>query len=101
MNSIIGTREQVRSFGIFAEYPVRLSSTVFCTQASIACICHPSDYSSHYLSDIFILYAVFKVRYLYMETKQIHFVPDGDGEIRTLDPLLARQVLSQLSYTPI
>ena len=28
------------------------------------------------------------------------FVLDGDGEIRTLDPLLARQVLSQLSYTP-
>ena len=26
---------------------------------------------------------------------------DGDGEIRTLDPLLARQVLSHLSYTPI
>ena len=25
----------------------------------------------------------------------------GDGEIRTLDPLLARQVLSQLSYIPI
>ena len=24
----------------------------------------------------------------------------GDGGIRTLDPLLARQVLSQLSYTP-
>ena len=29
------------------------------------------------------------------------FLPmNGDGEIRTLDPLLARQVLSQLSYTP-
>ena len=28
------------------------------------------------------------------------FVLNGDGEIRTLDPLLARQVLSQLSYTP-
>ena len=27
--------------------------------------------------------------------------PNGDGEIRTLDPLLARQVLSQLSYAPI
>ena len=27
-------------------------------------------------------------------------LPNGDGEIRTLDPLLARQVLSQLSYTP-
>ena len=28
-------------------------------------------------------------------------VSNGDGEIRTLDPLLARQVLSQLSYAPI
>ena len=28
------------------------------------------------------------------------FPPNGDGEIRTHDPLLARQVLSQLSYTP-
>ena len=27
--------------------------------------------------------------------------PSGDGEIRTLDPLLARQVLSQLSYAPV
>ena len=26
---------------------------------------------------------------------------NGDGEIRTHDPLLARQVLSQLSYTPV
>ena len=26
---------------------------------------------------------------------------NGDGEIRTHDPLLARQVLSQLSYSPI
>ena len=29
------------------------------------------------------------------------FRVSGDGGIRTLDPLLARQVLSQLSYTPI
>ena len=29
------------------------------------------------------------------------FVHNGDGEIRTLDPLLARQVLSQLSYAPV
>ena len=28
-------------------------------------------------------------------------IPSGDGEIPTHDPLLARQVLSQLSYTPI
>ena len=31
----------------------------------------------------------------------IFLMISGDGEIRTLDPLLARQVLSQLSYTPI
>ena len=34
-------------------------------------------------------------------TLRTPFVPNGDGEIRTHDPLLARQVLSQLSYTPI
>ena len=28
------------------------------------------------------------------------YSPNGDKGIRTLDPLLARQVLSQLSYTP-
>ena len=43
-------------------------------------------------------YVVFKV--------QLHFfrhlsMPSGDEGIRTPDPLLARQVLSQLSYTPI
>ena len=31
---------------------------------------------------------------------QCSFYCNGDGEIRTLDPLLARQVLSQLSYAP-
>ena len=29
------------------------------------------------------------------------YASSGDKGIRTLDPLLARQVLSQLSYTPI
>ena len=29
------------------------------------------------------------------------YTVNGDKGIRTLDPLLARQVLSQLSYTPI
>ena len=37
----------------------------------------------------------------YIVGKIIFILPNGDGEIRTLDPLLARQVLSQLSYTPI
>ena len=31
----------------------------------------------------------------------IVFFNGGDKEIRTLDPLRARQVLSQLSYTPM
>ena len=31
----------------------------------------------------------------------ISFIHSGDEGIRTPDPLLARQVLSQLSYTPI
>ena len=32
---------------------------------------------------------------------QCDYHTSGDGEIRTHDPLLARQVLSQLSYTPM
>ena len=43
-------------------------------------------------------YSVFKVQ---LADYFVSFICDGDGEIRTLDPLLARQVLSQLSYTPI
>ena len=39
--------------------------------------------------------------YLYYCRKCSHNYLRGDGEIRTHDPLLARQVLSQLSYTPI
>ena len=41
------------------------------------------------------LYAVFKVHVPFLSKWS------GDKGIRTLDPLLARQVLSQLSYTPI
>ena len=35
------------------------------------------------------------------KTNIFSFTASGDKEIRTLDPLLARQVLSQLSYIPI
>ena len=54
-------------------------------------------------SDLFIAenfdvvrYSVFKEQIF----KQISLL-SGDKGIRTLDPLLARQVLSQLSYTPM
>ena len=43
------------------------------------------------------------LRYLFVQ-KIIYnalYKRNGDKEIRTPDPLLARQVLSQLSYTPI
>ena len=45
-------------------------------------------------SQIFLLYLWFRSVFCFQGAS-------GDGEIRTLDPLLARQVLSQLSYTPI
>ena len=43
------------------------------------------------------------VRSNHLSYKPIYFalVNGGDEEIRTPDPLLARQVLSQLSYTPM
>ena len=40
-------------------------------------------------------------RYKYRFSSAGFFKPSGDDEIRTRDPLLARQVLSQLSYAPI
>ena len=43
------------------------------------------------------LYGFFKVHF----SPAFFLLASGDGEIRTLDPLLARQVLSQLSYAPI
>ncbi len=39
--------------------------------------------------------------YKKIEAKRTLLRRGGDKESRTLDPLLARQVLSQLSYTPI
>ena len=58
------------------------------------------------------LYLIFYARHVSVVTEQALLVrfahicgcliqhPSGDEEIRTLDPLLARQVLSQLSYNP-
>ena len=40
-------------------------------------------------------------RLSYKPSALFNYKANGDGEIRTLDPLIARQVLSQLSYTPI
>ena len=49
-----------------------------------------------------LLYEVFKVQTSrYARANKLLRNLNGDGEIRTHDPLLARQVLSQLSYAPI
>ena len=54
------------------------------------------------ISSIISLYEVFKEQEsLSDSTYQLCKELNGDGEIRTHDPLLARQVLSQLSYAPI
>ena len=53
---------------------------------------------------LFIIYRIFNLcmRFSrYVMFARLLVSRNGDGEIRTLDPLLARQVLSQLSYTPI
>ena len=51
-----------------------------------------------YLTRNIFSYAVVKVHRLQKQTAAA--LPHGDEGNRTLDPLLARQVLSQLSYTP-
>ena len=65
----------------------------------------PIMLSAH--SDVLlVLYSVFKVRtsgcsFRNFRRKPSSGLPNGDEGIRTPDPLLARQVLSQLSYTPM
>ena len=52
--------------------------------------------SLRFVNDL-ALNSAFALRLVFIKLLSVN----GDGEIRTLDPLLARQVLSQLSYTPI
>ena len=53
-------------------------------------------------NDLFIAENFDVVRYSVFKEQISSGLPDsGDKGIRTLDPLLAKQVLSQLSYTPI
>ena len=57
-----------------------------------------SGYSSNILSDLLFPSKLGKAPQ--SAQRLLSELLSGDGEIRTLDPLLARQVLSQLSYTP-
>ena len=59
-------------------------------------------FENFFSSIFFSLYEVFKVLVLQLFAALDRYLTvSGDREIRTLDPLLARQVLSQLSYIPI
>ena len=51
-------------------------------------------------NDLFIAENFDVVRYSVFKERMSVLPDSGDKGIRTLDPLLARQVLSQLSYTP-
>ena len=72
---------------------------------SFVCAFHnlpPKAYAFFERSFRCFVYAVFKVRRGSVSRSGTdQSVPNGDEGIRTPDPLLARQVLSQLSYTPI
>ena len=50
---------------------------------------------------IYLLYKFHNVRLLHLRFLFVFPTHGGDEEDRTPDPLRARQVLSQLSYTPI
>ena len=55
------------------------------------------------MSITFLLYPVFKVQFSPLTTLSLALLKNllgGGKQDRTADPLLARQVLSQLSYTP-
>ena len=96
-----------RYFGFFMEF----SASIFRASSRTAppsrdfCFClfcsRCFPISSFSDSDIFwffgFQYSVFKVQY---RNRQLYLF-NGDGGVRTLDPLLARQVLSQLSYIPV
>ena len=57
--------------------------------------CYPFRYLKKPIFFLLFLFSIFKQHYWDLMSH------GGDKESRTLDPLLARQVLSQLSYTPI
>ena len=59
--------------------------------------CFFKELKSHFLSSHLI--ALLVIQFSRFGSPS-YFGVGGDSEIRTRDPLLARQVLSQLSYTP-
>ena len=71
------------------------------------CLSRPSVACSHLLESYIVqfsrcrLLTFFKVRVKHLIAQALQSDLGGDNRARTDDPLLAKQVLSQLSYTPI
>ena len=72
--------------------PYALSSLTFSTKFTLSCFLVSLLFQNCFLRGIFTLFLL----YTFQGSKC-----GGDEENRTPDPLLARQVLSQLSYAPI
>ena len=88
-------------------FPIALGNGVFAILDCLVCL-QTFVYKTFlvcYFSDVLIKIFIFLNLSLCMKFSRYNppsfRLANGDGEIRTLDPLLARQVLSQLSYTPI
>ena len=80
------------------------STTYHCFGKQQSHFCSDEQNQSCCFDVCLFLYSVFKVPKTRCKQRVVRIsidIPNGDKEIRTLDPLLARQVLSQLSYVPI
>ena len=85
----------------FSRYVVDNKSHYFASERSRNCVSFAHGYSSNILSGLSDLLFPSKLGKAPQSAQRLlSELLSGDGEIRTLDPLLARQVLSQLSYTP-
>ena len=87
----------------FSRYVVDNKSHYFASERLRNCVSFAHGYSSNILTVLQIQAYMHKcITPSFAVRLRLHAsLSYGDGEIRTLDPLLARQVLSQLSYTPI
>ena len=78
-----------------------LKSTKVCTLLPLCCLLAISCLLHCSVFKVQISLIFFKIRLKHSFAKMLQSNFGGDNRDRTDDPLLARQVLSQLSYTPI
>ena len=84
---------------LYAVFKVQSSSLILTTLDSLRCA---SLITGILQIPSFLFVIAYKrcFQHSFEQKRSLSFCFHGDNEIRTRDPLLARQVLSQLSYTP-